>query len=236
MSGNSAEADANGPLILHVAPGGSDASEGLSAEAPLASPGGARDRLRRLRAEGRIPRSGARVLFHEGAYPITEPLTLGVEDSGTSEGPIVYAAAPGSHPLITGGRRLPALRPAGNGVWTADLPEAANHAWPFRQLFIDGRRYTLARSPNSGYFYVAGAARDFVDPTTGQKTPGKIIHDFRFPQDSLREWDGIEDVNIVVFHLWETSTLPLKSLDMPSRWCMLWGSGVCPAPHRTRKR
>ena len=99
-----------------------------------------------------------RVVVADGEYPLAETLTLGKDDSQ-----ITFEAAPGAKPVFTGGKAITGWEKAEGGLWKATLPEA-DKAWKFEQLWINGRRATLARSPNKGYFNIADACGSDVFP------------------------------------------------------------------------
>lgn len=147
---------------LHVAPHGSDDQLG-SSEKPLRSPTAARDVLRRARAEGRVA-GRVEVQLETGTYP---PLALGPEDSGVSaEAAVVYSAAPGASPVISGGVPVPAaawVEAETPGVLVAELsavpgtedlgslePNEAIHecANNKAELIFQQERMFLARYPN----------------------------------------------------------------------------------------
>jgi len=120
-----------------AAPGGTRtlyaAPEGRGTSCTAAHPctlDGARDLAR---TESRRP---VRVLLKDGTYRLDAPLKLGAADSGTT-----WAAAPGAHPVLSGGRDLTGWHRNTDGTWTAAVPEGVTP----RQLFVDGRRATRAR-------------------------------------------------------------------------------------------
>jgi hypothetical protein len=145
--------------VVYVSPSGNDNWSGALAEpsadasdGPLATLTGARDRLRVLRAGNRpAPFS---VVVRGGIYYESPTLVLEEADSGTATHPVVFGNYPGEKQVFSGGRRLPQMAAAPDGSFSVSVPDAANRQWMFRQLFVDDVRYTLARSPNSGYFYV----------------------------------------------------------------------------------
>ena len=144
------------PLVLHIATDGSDQASG-SSEAPFRTLTRARDAIRALKDDTGLPEGGVRVVVRDGVYRLEQPLSLGPEDSGTQEGPVVYAAAGDGKPVLSGGRVIRGLQRNGDGSWSTNIPEAAARKWVFRQLFVNGRRYIPARSPNEGqYFIVRG--------------------------------------------------------------------------------
>ncbi|WP_327173123.1 right-handed parallel beta-helix repeat-containing protein [Streptomyces sp. NBC_01336] len=77
-----------------------------------------------------------RVLLEDGTYRLDEPLKLGSADSG-----VTWAAAPGAHPVLSGGQDITGWRQNADGTWSARVPEGVTP----RQLFVDGRRATRAR-------------------------------------------------------------------------------------------
>ena len=93
------------PVTLHVAPDGNDAWSGLPAEAnaartdgPLATVMGARDALRKLRAEGKAD-GPPTVLLRGGVYRMEETLVLAPRDSS-----VTFAAYADERPVLSGGR------------------------------------------------------------------------------------------------------------------------------------
>ncbi|MCY3024484.1 MAG: right-handed parallel beta-helix repeat-containing protein, partial [Planctomycetota bacterium] len=81
--------------------------------------------------------------------------------------------------------------------------------WYFQQLFVDGQRRPRARSPNEGFYYVAGTAPGSQAPGQGQaiagQTPASGRLAFVFAAGEIKQWPDIADANVVVFHSWETS-------------------------------
>ena len=77
----------NPMLNIHIARTGNDNNPG-TAEEPLATLAGARDRLRAMRRSRRLP-DGAVVTLHAGAYRLSETFRLTAEDSGTADAPFV---------------------------------------------------------------------------------------------------------------------------------------------------
>jgi hypothetical protein len=79
-----------------------------------------------------------------GVYRLTRPLTLSAADSGTNGRNIVFAAEPGTRPVISGGVRITGWTrfDAAKNIWAAKVPGDATGA---RQLYIDGVRATRTR-------------------------------------------------------------------------------------------
>jgi hypothetical protein len=149
---------ADGPgLNLQVSPAGNDANPGTAAH-PLATLAAAQ-RVARA-ATGKKP---VTVWVHANTYYLRERLRFTAEDSGTAEAPVVYAAAPGEQPVISGGARLQLdWRPFRDGVFQAQTPAGL----AMDQLFVNGRRQHMARYPNydPGARQFNGAAKDAIAP------------------------------------------------------------------------
>lgn len=118
---------APGARTLYAAPDGRGTS--CTAARPC-TPEGARDLARTE------TRRAVRVLLKDGTYRLDAPLKLGAADSGTT-----WAAAPGAHPVLSGGQDITGWRKNTDGTWSAAVPAGTTP----RQLFVDGRRATRAR-------------------------------------------------------------------------------------------
>jgi len=202
-----ADGPAPAAVELHVAPDGDDAAPGTP-ERPLASLEGARDAIRRLRDAGGAA-GPVTVLIRGGTYRLARPFVLEPRDSGAPGAPVVYAAREGERPVFSGGRVLGGFRPNGP-LWEAEIPEVRAGREYFRQLFVGGRRRPRARSPNEGYFRVAGLLPPTRDPK-GKEIPDKS--GFVFAPGDLKPWPSLEDVNLILMHSWEVSIHPVRSVD-----------------------
>lgn len=105
---------------FHVAPDGSDAARG-SRSRPFATLERARDAVRGLKAEGRLPNGEFTVWLHGGDYRRTNVLELTAADAGTAKTRIVWRPWKDGRVRLLGGLALPAVsQPA----WTAVQDDA----------------------------------------------------------------------------------------------------------------
>lgn len=208
---------------LHVAPIGNDTWSGRlsrpnaqKTDGPLASLKGARDAVRKLKAQGPLTEP-VRVIFAGGSYALTEPVTFTPEDSGTEACPIFYQAAPGAKPVFTGGRTVKGFKQGPDGVWSAQLPEVKDGKWYFEQLWVNGHRATRARTPNKYYYYMREKVRNGVDPITGQ--PADLSHRaFHARSQDMQPLleipkQRLNDVTVVAYHSWESSLHRVAAID-----------------------
>lgn len=215
-------------LTLYVAPNGNDAWSGKLAapnlagsDGPLASLPGARDAIRRSKAAGTL-KAPVKVLLRGGMYSLPEPFVLTPQDSGTDDCPVTYAAYPGERPIISGGDKVTRWRKTDDGLWTATIRRVRRRESMPRELWIDGRRRTLARSPNTGYFTMVGRGATDKDPVSGKKIdPGKQA--FRFRPEDIEGLGDLAGANIVAFFWWETGHLPISGIDRETDTMVLTG-------------
>ena len=195
---------------LWVAPNGADTNPGTR-ELPLATPALALRRARELRRlQDPTVADGVKIVFRGGEYPLTEPLFIRPEDSGTPAAPTVLTSAPGEQPVLSGGVRVtgwrkltaeeaPANLPAvaKGRVWVSELPRFNGRLLEFRQLWIDGDKAVRARTPNTG---------DMIELAGWERARREAI----IPASALVpvRLDGVE---MVLLQMWEIAVLRLKS-------------------------
>ena len=104
--------------VLHVSSSGQGRSCSSHAPCDLAT---ARDRVRAL-----VPRATGDVVveLNGGTYRLTSPFTLGVQDSGRPGHRVVYRAAPGQTPVLSGAVRVTGFTQvdAAKNIYRARVP------------------------------------------------------------------------------------------------------------------
>lgn len=224
----SAGSVAGAQITLHVSPQGNDEGSG-TADAAFATLRRARDAVRALKSQGGLPDGGVRVVLHGGVYRQEEPLVFTPNDSGTADAPIVYTAAEGEKPIISGGRVVGGFRRNDDGSWSTTVDAARDRGWVFRQLFANDRRYILARSPNEGQYFIRKAVLQGEIETKGDWA-GKSKTAFGFFPGDLEAWSHLEDMNLKLYFSWNSGLYPLKSVDEETLVATLAGPTVWPMP------
>lgn len=205
------------PVVLHVAPSGNDTWSGVpdaplpdGTDGPLATPTGARNRIRALRQQPGGLAGPVEVRFRGGAYRLTSPLTLTHEDSGTADKPISYRNHPGESAVFSGGRRITGWTVEGP-LWTAYLPQVITQQWRFSVLAVDGALHLPARTPNWDGTKADLGEDSFLrmlGPVEGQRDQ------LRFRPGDLAPFTNLHDVLLMVVHAWDTSYHRIESLDL----------------------
>ncbi|HPD45400.1 MAG TPA: right-handed parallel beta-helix repeat-containing protein [Anaerohalosphaeraceae bacterium] len=190
-----------------VSPTGSDTAPGTAAK-PFATITRARDAIRELK---KGPLDGPVVVYlRGGVYDITEPILFGPEDSGTEgNGLIMYTNWNKEKVRLNGGRRISGWKRYKGDIWAADVPDVKSGKWWFRQLYVNGEKRRRARIPNEGFLRVAGFPDG--DLKVGYHTD---CQRFEFaPGDIDPAWRNLDDVEVIVYHFWTDSHLPIKEID-----------------------
>jgi len=196
--------------VIHVAPAGSDQNQGTDSS-PFATLQRAQIAVRNFRSA--TPGEAVTVLIHGGRYIMEKSLVLEPEDSGTTTAPVVFAAAPGEKPVFSGGRLIKGWRKHNAQLWVAEIPAVKAGEWNFVQLFVGGEVRPRARTPNTGFLRVAGC------PEGTPKTADyhKDCQSFEFKKGDIDpNWSNLQDVEVIVYHFWTDSHLPIKSVDTVS--------------------
>jgi len=145
-----------------------------------------------------------RIVVEDGIHPLTETITLGKDDSQVTWS--------GKKAVFMAGRVITGWQKTGHGLWKAKLPDKT---WKFEQLWINGRRATLARSPNKGYFHITEAVGAGVFPDLKENMN---FHAFSIAPAQFAMLKAIpqaerDDVLLTVTHAWAVGQCRIKALN-----------------------
>jgi hypothetical protein len=201
---------------FHVSPSGNDAWSGttrdaIGADGPFATLAKAQEAVRAFKLRSR--RAGPITIeLRGGRYELTKPLVFTVEDSGSAAVPIVWQAAPGETPVVSGGRVLGGWQVGADGRWTTTVAGVAEGFYP-RQLTMNGERRYRPRLPKTDWFFIAGFAG--ADPNAKYDTPADR---FEFKAgDIVPTWRNLTDIDVTVMHFWVDTHLPIAAVDAATR-------------------
>ncbi|WP_345444423.1 IPT/TIG domain-containing protein [Actinoallomurus vinaceus] len=134
--------------VLWAAPDGHGAA--CSSNNPC-SPATAQAAVRKI--EQGAKRADVTVELRDGTYRLSEPWEFGTADSGSAGHPVVWQAAPGAHPVISGATRVTGWAQVGStGVWSARVPP---HSLS-RQLYVDGAEAPIAQATPAALHFAGG--------------------------------------------------------------------------------
>jgi hypothetical protein len=157
------------------------------------------------------PREGIRVVVHGGVYRLDAPLVFVPEDSGQAGKPVVYAAAPGERPVLSGGVAVIGWKKvqapvdglgaaAQEQVWVAPAPEEGSSYLEFRQLYVNGRKAIRARTPNEEQYR----------RLSQWDLPARQV---LAPARNLARWRNLKSVEMVLQQSWAISYARLDSIE-----------------------
>ncbi len=209
-------------VVFHVAPDGDDDGDGTAERpfASLERARDAVREWRRQAVAP--PPGGLRVVLRGGLYPRQTSFQIGAEDSGTAESPVVYMAAPGERVVLSGGASLASVsfvpvRDAAvlgrvicpdartrllqcdlRALGIEDYGTLARRGFslgvplPPLELYLDGKRQTLARWPNEGVARIGKVVDS--GPKPGDDDYQERGGTFHYTFDRPELWTGAGDI------------------------------------------
>lgn len=172
----------------------------ISPQGEIRTPAAALERVRTLRAEGKIGKSSQVVIScAAGTYELPETLRLGSDDAH-----VRFVGAKDGSTVFSGGCTLPPFTAGVDGIWRTRVPKGL----VFEQLWVNGRRAQIAKSPNAFYHYIreAGPA---PEKKRRFKTDASAL-------DCLRGLtrEELDQVAIRVWWSWNDELCRVKSVDL----------------------
>ncbi len=189
---------------VFVSPTGSDANSGLSEKEPVATIAKGLEISRTKNVK--------EIRLLDGVYRIEQPIILTPEDSGPflHGGRLGLNIAGSNAVTISGGKPITGWKPYKDGIWHAEVPAAKDGNWSFRQIYVNGELRHRAKTPNEGFYRVAGCPEG-TPKTVGYHTD---CQSFEFkPGDIKPDWKNLDDVEVVVYYFWSDNHLPIESID-----------------------
>lgn len=171
-----------------VSPHGSDRADG-SRRHPFRTLAHARNAVRKVAGS---QRRDVRVNLLSGTHRLARTLVLNSRDSGRNGHNVIYGAAPGAHPVISGARQVSGwqLFDAAKGIYRAAVPAGSSS----RQLYVNGRRATRARGSTNPAGFTRTAAG------------------YQAPDESMAAWGNPSSIEAVTLTQWKMMRCPVASV------------------------
>jgi hypothetical protein len=194
---------------IYVSPNGSDTNPGTS-QRPLATINMALRKARELRRlNDPSVAQGVHIILQDGVYALSEPVFVRPEDSGTPTSPTIIEAAPGAHPVFSGGVAVTGWRKAGKiaglpaaaqgKVWVADAPMLGGRLMDFRQLWVNEKKAVRARDRNA----------DSMNRILSWNHPTEQCW---IPNPKAGGWEKAIGTEMVIHQWWAIAILRIKSV------------------------
>ncbi len=198
-----------GPLVIRVG------AEGGPADLPAAL-----EALKAARAEdaGR----GVTVELPDRIFRLEKPLAMDAIHGGTAEAPVVWKAAEGAHPVVSGGGPITGFRRSDGGLWEVRLKAGTR----FDQLWVNGRRATRARYPNEGFFNPSVVAEEKMSEEMARQT-------VTVPSEDLAPLEGLSReeltrVQLLAYHKWDNTRRFVETVDHDAGTLSVVGQAMKP--------
>jgi hypothetical protein len=175
---------------LWVSPSGDDRAPG-SEEEPVRTIARARDLVRGLNRD----MADDITVFIAGEHHLEQPLAFGPEDTATNGYSIIYTAAPGEHPVVSGGIRITGwgIADAARNLWAAPVPDGQA---PARELFVNGTPVSQTCGRLLQFFSKKTDAVPAAqpDPAANWKNPADVVFEPVEPGGIWSEREGVVPV------------------------------------------
>ncbi len=173
-----------------------------------------RDVVRAWRSSGH-PDEPAVIQLARGNYRITEPLHLNRQDGNTT-----WEARDPDQTLVSGGQPIGPFTADAAGIWHAHT------ALAFEQLYVNDRRSTRAEAPEEDFFHILEVHQvenlsEGKSRITIQVSPAAVA-------GLPTEPGALHQVQILVFHKWDTSRYALESFDAVAATITVTGERMKP--------
>ncbi len=199
--------------FLYVSPNGNDSWTGnlpdpnqARTDGPLSTILAAQERVREEVAKGLT--GNLKVLIRSGTYYLPEGLELTPQDSGTKQYSVTFAAYPNENATLVGGIRLHNWTNHHGGIWKTAIPDGCQP----NQVFENGRRMEIARTPKIGYYQIEGPVKGrertaFVYDEKDLDPRGWDLSDARVFMWPGHDWFSKEKEIVSINHTNQTITM-----------------------------
>ena len=204
--------------MIYVATTGSDETGDGSAHAPYATVARAKEHVRTLKKSG----GDIVVEIADGFYSLGETLVFDENDSGSKNARVIYRAADGAEPLLSGGRILDADWEVATEVdWLSDgLTAYKAHLErdaKLRAIYVNGTRAAMTRRTATplrsvGIYYITAGQADWawISSTTDYKTGNIIPASAGLPADTRNP----QNIELESGSTWVKATVCAETLQL----------------------
>jgi len=221
-------------LKLYVSNSGNDSWSGRvsqpsqnAKDGPFATIEAARNEIRRLKAENKLPGGTINIELQGGSYELKSAFILDAIDGGKdSDSRVIYSGRPDSEVILTGGKAVknwshvsdadirallyPGVR---DKIYMADLkalgitdfgsPEGGG-----AELFFNNKPMKISRYPNAGFVKITSLLNE--EPVDVRGTKGDLKGKFIYGDPHLSQWENEKDAWLYGYWFWDWSAQPQK--------------------------
>lgn len=210
---------------IHLSPNGNDNGSGTVSE-PFMSLERARDEIRILVTA--MNKGVVKVILHEGVYKITKPLIFTQEDAFNENIKVLWKAADGEKPVISGAVNVMVPDALENNICSISYPESEK----LFDIYVNGERAIRARTPDSDFFRFVNVTEEVLVRGEG-RAPEKAIQEIVLPEDALLDLSDLSDeelksVRFHAFFKWDNTIRHISGRGKDSASYLTTGAGMKP--------
>jgi len=174
------------------------------------------------KARAAVPDGGVTVELADGVYWLDEPLVMEAGHGGTVAAPVLWRAAEGARPVVSGGKLIDGFEENDEGLWEVRLEVGTR----FDQLWVNGRRATRARYPNEGFFTLDEVEEEELGG-------GRARQMVRVSAEHLGLLEGMSAeelgrVQLLAYHKWDNTRRFLEMVDPEAGKLSVVGTAMKP--------
>lgn len=199
-------------FCIYVGGSGNDTLPGTDAEHPLAT---LQSALRKAREYRRLNGDGVdiTIVICESIAPLTQPLVIRPEDSGTPDHPLRISGSNYDYSLVSGGMPLAGWKSRGE-LLVCDVPDWQGYPVDFRQFYAythNGKSFRARDIPQA-----KGEEDPFEQMTRIRSIDRKnrILYVPATPEIRKIAKQGVGHSEMVLHEMWCTNNLRIKSIDI----------------------
>ena len=168
-----------------------------------------------------------------GTYQLKAPLTFTEKDSRPEEAPLTIRGAGMGRTVFSGGLKLSGFEDTGKGVWTADLKDVLPLGGEIPQLWVNGRRATIASAPNGmELFKTLDVLEVYIDslPNPRNGVRNSAGHMVKAPKDAEPVLGAMtaapKKLKAEIYHKWDVTRWPVHSIDQERNSFTVFGKAL----------
>ena len=208
---------------VYLSPAGNDLGKG-TAESPYYSLNKAIEN----RLTGKTADDTLFIRVMEGTYHMKTPFRI---EQANSRPVVILADNPQAKPVFSGGITVGRWEKYGDKLYRAYVPEVVQYGTNFEQLYVNGTRAVLARTPNDGWYYVDGTSETQFTPGVRYADYAVQRIDFR-PEDwktiKGKQTDELSHLKFRFYHKWDITLQKATYVEPDSAFIYMQGKGMRP--------
>jgi len=207
--------------VFYVSSSGNDNNPGTKGK-PFLSFSKAKEAVAMIIADG-TENKEIYVYLRGGTYFFDQSVVLKSEEFGSGNNKIIFSAYQKEKPVFSSGKILtgwnkvldnPLFLPeiAKGKVWVTNIPKSGSGKIA---RFLCSDSTPMVNAVSKGLFTAENDSMLKLRHDLSNESPGEY-NSFIFPRNSLREWDNLNDIEIITqpHYAWVVNILPLKEINI----------------------